>query len=62
MKNLILATEQGIVICELEDKEWHKSFHSLQDQHVHSPPTELQKLYTFQNKTRLFLWRDGQMI
>jgi hypothetical protein len=36
MKNLILATEQGIVICELEDKEWHKSFHSLQDQHVTS--------------------------
>jgi photosystem II stability/assembly factor-like uncharacterized protein len=36
MKNLILATEQGIVICELKDKEWHKSLHSLKDQHVTS--------------------------
>ena len=36
MKNLILATEQGIVICELKDKEWQKSLHSLKDRHVTS--------------------------
>src|SRR5690349_8043657 len=36
MKNLILATEQGIVICELKDKGWQESLHSLKDQHVTS--------------------------
>ena len=36
MKNLILATEHGIVICALKDKEWQESLHSLKDQHVTS--------------------------
>ena len=36
MKNLILATEQGIVICEPKDTEWQESLHSLKDQHVTS--------------------------
>lgn len=36
MKQLILATEQGIVICERQDDEWHESLRSLKDQHVTS--------------------------
>ena len=34
MKQLILATEQGIVVCKQTDGEWHESLHSLNDQHV----------------------------
>ena len=36
MNKLILATEQGIVICENENDDWHESTRRLTDQHVTS--------------------------
>jgi photosystem II stability/assembly factor-like uncharacterized protein len=36
MKQLILATGQGIVVCERKDDEWHASLHGLKAQHVTS--------------------------
>ena len=36
MKQLILATEQGIAVCERKDNEWHESLHGLKDLHVTS--------------------------
>jgi photosystem II stability/assembly factor-like uncharacterized protein len=36
MYKLILATRQGIVICERNRNDWHESFRGLTDQHVTS--------------------------
>jgi hypothetical protein len=36
MDNLIMATEQGVVICEREGTDWHESLRGLTDQHVTS--------------------------
>ena len=36
MNKLILATEQGTVICERKDDSWHESLRGLTDQHVTS--------------------------
>ena len=36
MKQLILATEQGIAVCERKDNEWHESLHGLKDLQVTS--------------------------
>lgn len=36
MNNLILATEQGIIVCELSAESWQESFRGLVDQHVTS--------------------------
>ena len=36
MNKLILATEQGIVICEYDGNNWHESSRGLTDQHVTS--------------------------
>lgn len=36
MNKLLLATEQGIVICEREGSDWHESLRALADQHVTS--------------------------
>ena len=36
MNQLILATEQGIVICERKMDAWHESSHGLRDQHATS--------------------------
>ena len=34
MNKLILATEQGIVLCEREGNHWHEASRALRDQHV----------------------------
>src|SRR5215207_3597203 len=36
MNKLIIATEQGIMICEQEGEGWHESLRSLTDQHLTS--------------------------
>ena len=36
MNKLILATEQGVVICEHEGNAWRESARGLTDQHVTS--------------------------
>ncbi len=36
MNELILATEQGLVICERDGDNWHESVRALKDQHVTS--------------------------
>jgi photosystem II stability/assembly factor-like uncharacterized protein len=36
MNKLILATEQGFVVCERKDDNWHESSRGLTDQHVTS--------------------------
>src|SRR5262245_38087843 len=36
MNKLILATEQGIVICERKDNDWYEAIRGLIDQHVTS--------------------------
>ena len=36
MNRLLLATEQGLVICERNDASWHEASRSLADQHVTS--------------------------
>jgi photosystem II stability/assembly factor-like uncharacterized protein len=36
MNNLILATEQGIVICERQGESWHETARGMSDQHVTS--------------------------
>ena len=36
MNKLLLATEQGLVVCERKDDNWHESSRGLTDQHVTS--------------------------
>jgi photosystem II stability/assembly factor-like uncharacterized protein len=36
MKKLLLATEQGIVICERNGDDWHETLRGLTDQHITS--------------------------